>query len=502
VNAKNEIVGFLGNQTHFITTEGRTKERVMMKKKHLCTIVIFLVFMAAGVQPTFAFYSIPSDTSIGTLVGRTFTLNTNVAGTIQIDESDLTLDGGGFTVTPSAVENTNGIFASSKTNITITNVTIGENVGGVGFDTGIHIQQSDNISITDNTVSGCDVSINSSGIWLNLTYGSNITNNIVSNNSYGIRLSGSYSNIDIGNTLTNNSVSNNGEYAIYLSGSTYNTLTLNTISDNYRGLRILSGSNYNNIYNNNFINTTGSHASVTDSTGIVFSLSLPTGGNYWDDWTSPDADNNGIVDGPYPGIYVIPGTPPILDDFPWVVENGWLIPVNQPPTAEAGPDQTVDQDSPAGASVTLDGSGSSDDGQVQPLTYAWSWAGGGSSTGVTPTVTLPLGTTTVTLTVYDGVFDDTDTVDITVQSVQPPEYVVADIIDFILEDMYVPKEAEKEVGKAVKELNKAIKEFKKDKTDKAIKKIAKAAKELKKAQAKGADTQGVIDELNDLVQGL
>jgi hypothetical protein len=98
--------------------------------------------------------------------------------------------------------------------------------------------------------------------------------------------------------------------------------------------------------------------------------------------------------------------------------------VSIPPIADAGPNQTVEQTSHAGADVTLDAFGSSDpDGD--PLTYSWSWAGGGSATGVSPTATFPLGTTTVTLTVNDGILTATDEVDITVVDTTPPDITVS-----------------------------------------------------------------------------
>ena len=107
---------------------------------------------------------------------------------------------------------------------------------------------------------------------------------------------------------------------------------------------------------------------------------------------------------------------PILKDLS--VEVG-----NRPPVADAGPDQdNIEQTSHVGAEVTLDGSGSYDpDGDS--LTYLWTWIGG-SATGISPTVTFPLGTTTVILTVVDGLFSDTDTVDITVVDTTPPETTV------------------------------------------------------------------------------
>jgi PKD repeat protein len=91
---------------------------------------------------------------------------------------------------------------------------------------------------------------------------------------------------------------------------------------------------------------------------------------------------------------------------------------NQPPIANAGPDQTVEQTSPEGANVTLDGTGSSDPNN-DTLTYFWNWTGG-SASDVSPTVMLPPGMTNITLTVDDGEFNATDTVSITVADSEPP----------------------------------------------------------------------------------
>lgn len=96
---------------------------------------------------------------------------------------------------------------------------------------------------------------------------------------------------------------------------------------------------------------------------------------------------------------------------------------NNPPIADAGPDQTIEANTTGGANVQLDGSGSYDpDGD--PLTYQWTWDSE-SATGVSPMVFLPLGITTITLVVNDGMLDsEPDTVDITVQDTTPPEIVL------------------------------------------------------------------------------
>ena len=95
--------------------------------------------------------------------------------------------------------------------------------------------------------------------------------------------------------------------------------------------------------------------------------------------------------------------------------------VNNAPVAEAGPDLPVDE----GDSITLQGSGSDDDGD--PLTYSWSQSPAtpvvsfGNQTSATSTITAPSvaadTTITLTLTVNDGTTTDTDMMVLTVQNV-------------------------------------------------------------------------------------
>ena len=92
---------------------------------------------------------------------------------------------------------------------------------------------------------------------------------------------------------------------------------------------------------------------------------------------------------------------------------------NQAPIANAGPDQTIQDDSTPGESITLDASSSSDDKGING--YLWSGSDGSSYAGVSPTVNSPVGTTVYTLTVTDADgASDTDSVSVTVNAYSAP----------------------------------------------------------------------------------
>uniref|UniRef100_UPI0032176AD3 S8 family serine peptidase n=1 Tax=uncultured Draconibacterium sp. TaxID=1573823 RepID=UPI0032176AD3 len=109
-----------------------------------------------------------------------------------------------------------------------------------------------------------------------------------------------------------------------------------------------------------------------------------------------------------------------------VADGGDPNPTNNPPTANAGTDQTITADESGNASVSLDGSDSGDDNGI--VSYTWSESGSTIASGVNPTVLLPVGTHTITLTVSDGEFTDSDDVIVTVNAASIPGEDVAPVI--------------------------------------------------------------------------
>jgi hypothetical protein len=95
----------------------------------------------------------------------------------------------------------------------------------------------------------------------------------------------------------------------------------------------------------------------------------------------------------------------------WTICQGVHYPTftweNHPPTADAGPDQTVYAWIDGIAEITLDGTGSNDP-DCNELTYFWAWTIDGNdyqANGVNPTIELPVGVHTLQLMVNNGLAD-------------------------------------------------------------------------------------------------
>jgi parallel beta-helix repeat protein len=180
---------------------------------------------------------------------------------------------------------------------------------------------------TDNTLAGNTANLNDYyGIYLH----SNCNNNILTNNTASWNHNcGIYLNNSSGNTISDNTTSNNYPGIYFYYNCNNNALTGNTISDNYYGIYFNYNCNNNEVYRNNFIDNR-TQVLIYSSSENIFSFPAPTGGNYWSDWTTPNADGDTFIDNPY--LFT-----PTQDDLPWVRQNAWA---NQSPTADAGPVQS------------------------------------------------------------------------------------------------------------------------------------------------------------------
>ncbi len=217
-----------------------------------------------------------------------------------------------------------------------------KNINASSASIGIDLAYTINSIIENNTCSN-----NKRGVGLLSSSNSNITNNICNSNGLGIRLHNSsnnyikknnclncWSSIILSeannNLVSNNNCSNSSLEGINLGSSNNNSISNNTCLNNHEGIKLgisnnncisnnicsnirwigisFLNSNNNNIYLNNFINNrynvySPNSTNIWNSTSKIpytYNGNTYTNylGNYRDDYTDIDADNDGIWDNP------------------------------------------------------------------------------------------------------------------------------------------------------------------------------------------------------------
>ncbi|MHA1170415.1 MAG: right-handed parallel beta-helix repeat-containing protein [Candidatus Hodarchaeales archaeon] len=191
---------------------------------------------------------------------------------------------------------------------------------------GIRLLYCVNVNLSSNIV----VSSGIEGISVSGSRFITVSGNNITNNALGISIDVADNNSIIGNMITQNT---GGEGLFFLAcginiyASDNNTVSYNSVSgnDGY-GIAIINSHN-NTIYYNNFISNHDGDVQAFDSEYTPMSFRVCSSinniqeensntqrfqqnsnfsHNYWNDWTSPDENNDGIVDIPYviDGFYI------------------------------------------------------------------------------------------------------------------------------------------------------------------------------------------------------
>jgi len=216
-----------------------------------------------------------------------------------------------------------GIYLFTCENNSISNNALSDLVYGINLGSSHH-----------NAISNNDIETHTYGVMLDDSNYNNVSlNSLIDINHVGIRFSSSDHNIISKNTIIypnwgiassgmellssiNNTISGNhieyGATGIYFYySSRENIIKNNIIIDNLRGINFPYDTSINNtIYNNCFV--ANDHYGNAKDDGANNNWDNGSTGNYWDDYSGVDSDNNGIGD----SSYNITGSAASSDSFP------------------------------------------------------------------------------------------------------------------------------------------------------------------------------------------
>jgi parallel beta-helix repeat protein len=276
----------------------------------------------------------PSSTCIQR-VGDTYTFTDDIDNSIEVQRDNIVIDGNGFSITQTPVNTSElmipagwypGIRLTDRRSVTIKNVKIHDCISGITIET------STNITLTNNSITDIDKIAIFSASSKNCT----ISQNNIKNSDQGILIIDSmYINVFENNIIRNSvgiqcytytyspkpdgGVTSGCAYidifGNYIAGNTQNGISLsafytrigyNTLAKNNKGIRFSGDSFHTMIYHNNFISNS-KHVDIAvlaSGGGGTWIWNGGSEGNYWSDYLTkyPNAtekNHSGVGNMPY-----------------------------------------------------------------------------------------------------------------------------------------------------------------------------------------------------------
>ena len=212
-------------------------------------------------------------------------------------------------------QNSNGILLDDTRKCIIENNEI------IGNSKGIYMIDCDGSAfsgtqgntIKDNEIAGSELD-QQVGIYMDNSDYQKIQDNdadLNSDGNYGIHdheVNGIYMQEGSDYNLIEGNIIESNLHGMSILGSDYNEIKENVLEDNtYRGIDLAGDCTGNEIYHNNFYNNNGATSTYDEdhiqgqdgSENNDWYDTSSSEGNYWSDWTTPDNNNDDIIDYPY-----------------------------------------------------------------------------------------------------------------------------------------------------------------------------------------------------------
>lgn len=284
---------------------------ILLKRSiNLALIVILTLFL--GITCLYETTALETDMQVNTEISAPIYIDGNISDWVASEK----WDGSGTELDPYIIEDLKFLLDTAVPSLYIGQTTeyfVIQTSEFVGNGTGIYLEDSSNGRIELSTFNGeIGIELDSSS---NIFIGSNL---FLSNEMYGVHSYGTSQS----NSFFDNVFEDIGDAGMLLEGTgmnniSYNDFSLNAVrgaavtsddnlfgnnifaENNGYGVEILGGAEGNSVITNAFISNGIFTGNYSGSQALDNGVNTEFQDNSWDDWLTPDDDEDGIVDVPY-----------------------------------------------------------------------------------------------------------------------------------------------------------------------------------------------------------